>query len=236
MQKQKDENKRVVFRRIGGRIVPITIAAVGAGVAADAARSDVVRTAKDGSYSIRRKGSVMPMALTKGEIKFGTSVTNYTKYGQRRGHINFFKNVAGEGEVDWLGVGKKFRGKGISKNLTSDAAAEMRSQGIKKISSHVVHERSAKLFGDKVRSRFYKSYYTGKDGSSFVRGIGKKAALAYVNGTKWKGKQPAAAIFRDVVIPKMRRNRVPFKSIGIKSKIGLGLGLFGYGLYKATER
>lgn len=229
--KKNDENKRVVFRRIGGRIVPIAVATTGAAIAADAARSDIVRTAKDGSYSVRRKYSVMPMALSKGELKIGTSISNYTKFGIKRGHINFFKNVADEGEVDWLGVGRKYRGKGISKGLAADAAVEMRSQGIKKLTSHVVHERSAKLFGDKVKSSYFKSYYTAKDGSSFVRRIGKTAAMEFVRATKFKNKQPTAAIFRDVTLPKLRRNRIPFKSVGIKSKMGLGLGLVGAGLY-----
>lgn len=226
------EEKRTVFRRIRGRIVPITISVAGAGIAADAARSTVVRTDKLGNYSVKRTHALMPMSLAKGELRLGTSITSYNKFGQKRGGISFLKNVMGEGEIDWLSVKRKFRGVGVSKQLTHDAAAEMRHAGIKKISSHVAHPRSAKLFGDKVKSTYYKSYYTSKSGESFVNQIGKKKAMELVGAYKWKSKSnTTAAVFRDVKIPKLRRMVAPFKSAAIKGRIGLGLGLVGLGLY-----
>lgn len=237
---EKKDDRKVVFRRIRGRIVPIAVGGAGVAIAADAARSDIVRVAKDGSYSVRKKYAVMPMAAAKGELQIGTTISSHNKFGMKRGHINFFKNVAGEGEVDWLGVKKAHRGQGISKKLVSDAAAEMKSTGITHISSHVVHERSAGLFGDKVKSRFWKSYRTAKDGGSFVKSISKKDALAAVANNKWKSKKGTAAIFRDVKIPSLRRNIKPFKSTGIKAKIALGVGLAGLGAYmffkKAQEK
>lgn len=228
---ENKENRRVVFRRINGRIVPIVVGGTGAALALDAARSDVVRVTKSG-YSVRKKFTLMPMSLSKGEIEVGTTITHRNNMGRKLGTVSFHKGVDGMGEINWLSVKKWARGKGISKHLVHDAAVEMRDAGMKKLSSHVVHERSASLLGNKSRSTFWKSYRTSKDGSSFVKQVGKKEAIASVAGGKWKEKgKSVAAVFRDTTLPRMRRVTKPFKSLGIKAQLVAGIGLIGLGAY-----
>jgi hypothetical protein len=120
---EKDQNgpRKVVFRRIGGRIVPISVGAVGvsgAVAAADAARTHTVY-AKKGVTMVRKKFVVMPQSILAGSPSLGTKISMHNKRGTTVGHsfFNVDKNDA-EGSFDWLSVRKKYRGKGSSRTIS----------------------------------------------------------------------------------------------------------------------
>ncbi len=236
------------FIRIHGRVVPIKddrktqkVAAVGVGatgavIAADAARTDIVRQGVKQTL-VRKRFAIQPMMLMQKKLGFGTHI-QAIRGGKKAGHI-FFNHKAGEGSIDWLGVKKEFRGKGISKTLAKEAAIDLKASGVKVLSSHVVHPRSTKLLSGSAKSSYWRVYRTTKKtGLSHMEQISKTTALKKVAHLKDKG--IGSTIFRDTILPNnLRRAAKPFKSAAIKGRLALGLGVLGAGAwlgYKAFSK
>lgn len=198
---KKEEKRNVVFRRIGGRIVPITIGTAAAAKTYDLARTQTVYQTKDIRID-RKKLKGLPIAMSsEKKLVFGEGLYAYNNKGKYLGRTLY--GVEGkEGSFDWLSVKKSARGQGVSKKLTKQAAIEMKGQGATKIFSHVVHKRSAGLFeGSKVKSKYYRGAYTHpKTGEVTLEPIGKRAAMDKV--TKWQKPLPYLESIKEQLRPK----------------------------------
>jgi GNAT superfamily N-acetyltransferase len=253
MSEKNKEKRNVVFRRIGGRIVPIAVGTAGAVVAADAARTRVVYKTKNLTM-VRKEGVFLPIAsFSERRPAFGTGLYAYNKSGKYVGRTLFDVTKEGKtsyGSIDWLGVKKKFRGKGVSKKMVRQAAVEMKSKGAGSIFSHVVSPRSAGLFeGSKVKSVYWK-----ETGRGYLEQVSKKEAMARVNkwskpmkvgelASRWSRPKNilkdikssiknfnkkenygfAKPIFRDVKLPKnLKRLSKPYMPTSAKLRLGVG--------------
>jgi predicted GNAT family acetyltransferase len=161
-----------------------------------------------------------------------------------------------EFSISWLSTAKKFRGQGLSKDIMKHASNEMRAQGGTSLWSHVVHPNSAGL--GKKRGTFWKEMP-----GDMVTPVSERTALKHV--TKWaqelkakpslfsteglkagvrsllwhkgKDKSEAAAIFREVRIPKFSSiAHAPTRTFSNKLAIGVGLATLAGGLYHAFRK
>jgi hypothetical protein len=227
MSKQK-ENKNVVFRRIGGKVVPITIGAAGAGIAADAARTRVVYKTKKMTI-VRKRGTFMPIgSYSEKRPMFGTGLYAYSNRGKYMGRTIFDvtkEGKASSGNFDWLTVKKRYRGQGLSKKLAKQGAIEMKGMGAKSIFSHVVSPRSAGLFeGSKVKSTYWKEISRGKD--RWLEKIGKKEALS--RASKWQKPMKISEALNRWKRPKniLKDIKYNIKNYGSSEKYGYGKPIF----------
>lgn len=207
---EKKEKRNVVFRRIGGRIVPIS---VGSALAYDAARTKVVSNS-GGIKMVRKINTVQPLSsIASRKLVFGTTIKSYDNSGKRVGQI-LFNKYQGAGNVEWLSVKKKFQGKGHSKKLIKQAAIEMKRSGIDKLTGHAITKRSAKVYeGFKGVKTF------ASRGGKLTRNI-------------------KAGVYREAILPKFTAalKKKPYMSGDNKIKLALGLGFVGYGLLKKDEK
>jgi predicted GNAT family acetyltransferase len=214
----QEKNKKTVFRRIRGRIIPISISITGAGMALDAARTK--RVYNTGGITIDKKThAFQPFA--------GATLGDHLiikKDGKFAGHARTYINDGTEHSFSWLGIKKKFRGQGLSNILAKQAAVEAKDKGGKTFFNHVVHPNSANLFGKDSVNKYYVERI--RKGEQIFERISKPKAMSRVK--TWHSKGFAKnAIFRQTVIPKtLKRSITPFRTIGNKMKIGLGIGLF----------
>ncbi len=214
---ENKENKKTVFRRIRGRIVPISVSVTGAAIATDAARTKRVYNA--GGITIdRSKFSFQPFA----GATLGNKLT-LKKGGKFAGVARTYVNDGSEHSFSWLGIKKQFRGQGLSNVLAKQAAVEVKDQGGKTFFNHVVHPNSANLFGKNSRNKYYMERI--KKGEQYFEKISKPKAMGRVKSWHTKG-FARNAIFRETFIPSdIKRTITPFRTLGNKMKIGLGIGL-----------
>ncbi len=92
MAKKKDENKRVIFRRIGGRLVPITVAA---GVGIEASRRRTL--SNRGNLKITERRSILSSTTTirakkkvNGLFRTNVGIATFSKSTKGRANINLF--------------------------------------------------------------------------------------------------------------------------------------------------
>lgn len=128
MTKKKEENKQVVFRRMGGRIVPIV---VGAGLV-NVGRTKSVY--KKGSITIDQRGK--KLIMRKNGKKVG-----YSKFGITKNKYN----QIGDSKIKMVSVDKKFRGKGYGRTLIKETARAARQRGAKSMFSAIVGKRAATI-------------------------------------------------------------------------------------------
>jgi hypothetical protein len=156
-------------------------------------------------------------------------------------------------------------GKSIAaKDLAEQSAIEMKSQGAKTISSHVVHRNSASLFeGSKVKSTYWREGKTGSDGLHEYILINKNQANRRIDKyQKWYKSDPdlivdprgwlrakisrkpkmyePGAVFRETTIPKgLRRPLQPFRTARNKATMVLGaaaaIGSLGYFAFRKEK-
>lgn len=243
-QRQRRENERVTFRRINGRLVPIAVGAAGAGAAAvvaDAARTKRVYETK--KFTIDRKGfSIQPFS----GMKLGDGLVMRTRRGARVGQARFYVDPGdGTATFSWLGVKRRFRGRGMSQVLSRQAAIEMKAQGAKSIFNHVVHPGSLLTHFDGRRDKLWKEGRALKSGGAMMEQVTKQQAVKSV--TRWrketealdkmgwaeyffetqknKGKKGGArAIFRETSLGAVptRRPLTPYRTLGNKLRLGVG--------------
>jgi predicted GNAT family acetyltransferase len=234
------------------RAAGAAVAAGGAAVAADAARTTQLYS-KNGVTITKKRFAFQPMANT-----LGTSL-HLQKNGENAAKVFFYKTgdrAGKEFSISWLSTAKKFRGQGLSKDIMKHASNEMRAQGGTSLWSHVVHPNSAGL--GKKRGTFWKEMP-----GDMVTPVSERTALKHV--TKWaqelkakpslfsteglkagvrsllwhkgKDKSEAAAIFREVRIPKFSSiAHAPTRTFSNKLAIGVGLAALAGGLYHAFRK
>lgn len=228
---QKEERRNVTFRRIGGRIVPIAIGTGGAALAADAARTKRIYS-KAGVTVDRKKFTLQPFVYDRLGTKLVAKVD-----GKKAGTASFFRGADADFGPDmfksktfgfsWLGVKGKFRGQGISKLLSKEAAKEIKGQGGNKLWNQVVHPGSLATNYSSKRDKLFKITETAE------KKVGLKAALGNIK--YWRNKKGVLTsdIFRETSLKGIHRSRIkPFRTMKNKVTMGLGLlavvGGFGY--------
>lgn len=235
---QEKESRKVVFRRIGGRIIPISVAAVGGVVAADAART--TRIYSKGALTIdKKKFAMQPFVYDR----LGTRLELRVK-GKKAGTASFFRGAhddtldvvkglmgkqekAKEFAFSWLGIKNKFRGQGLSKILSHESAKEIKRQGGKEIWNQVVHPNSLKTNYSPIRDKLFKVADSGAS-----KKVGLKKAIGNIK--YWRNKKGilGSDIFRETSLKHVKGNVgiKPFRTLGNKLKIGLGITAFLGGL------
>jgi len=228
-QQAKQQNRNVVFRRIGGRVVPIATGTAGLGVAADAARTKRV-------YENVRRGITIDRKLFARQpyVTFWSKDSDFFKLGQRlnlkvKGKsattVSFYRGAM-DGDpksfgISWLRTKSKFRGQGLSKIITRQAGVEIREKGGRYTWNQVVHSHSLQTNFNRVRDSLWKE--TKKPGE-FVR-VTKAQALKNIR--TWRDKKGilTSEIFRETQIPRLSRKMAPYRTTANKVAIGAGLGL-----------
>lgn len=228
MSKQ-GQDKKTVYRRIRGRIVPIAVSVSGLAVAADAARTRTVWQNKAKNLHIIRKRftHTLPTYGNIGDtliLKKGRAVV---------GTANYLRNDKSEFAFGWLGVKKQFRGKGLSKHLSRQAVVEIKSKGGKSLYNNVIHERSLSTSFGRGRDSLWKM---GKSNMSYR--ITKKEALSSINTLKSKGGY-GVNVFRETNLTgvRLRRTLKPFMSSATKLKLAAGLGAaaLGFSMFRSER-
>lgn len=157
MKSQEQGQKKVVFRRIGGRVVPITVGSTGAAgavAALDAARTTQIY-AKKGITITKKRFAVQPFVWDK----LGTKLTMYNRVGKKVASASYYRGATDSAKsfgFSWIGVKKAYRGKGYSKVLSGVAAGDIRKQGGTHLFNHVIHEGSLKTNYNRVRDTLWK--------------------------------------------------------------------------------
>lgn len=218
----KKERRNVVFRRIGGRIVPISIAGAGGLVAADAARTTRVYS-KAGVTIDKKKFAIQPFVFDRLGTRLEARVN-----GKLAGTSSFFRGAGEETLKDtlksktygisWLGVKKNFRGQGISKVLSKQTAKEIRRAGGNELWNQVVHKRSLLTNFSSKRDKLYKITDT------VYKKVGLKKALGNIKYWRNKKGQLGSDIFRSTTLVGVRKPALkPYRTLGNKLSIGFGL-------------
>lgn len=239
MNAEKQSNGRqVTFRRIGGRIVPISVSAAGSAVAFDAARTTRVLASK--SLIIDRKKFAFQPFLG---IKFGDQlVARNPKTGATMGQARYYvEKKFREGGFSWLSVKRPFRNQGLSKKLARQGAIEMKSQGAKNLVAHVVHPGSLLSQFNRKNDSLWLEVAERKTGATYQKITKADAikrvsrwqrrrtsstlwddAIDFLRGTK---KNKVLPVIRETVLPKgLRRRMAPFRTNTNKALLALGIG------------
>lgn len=181
-KEKKDQKKNVVFRRINGRIVPISIGTAGLGVAANAANTTRVYSRKNVTID-KKKFTFNPQSqvmASKFDMrvdgkKVATASTYFDK--QEKGFFGFA----------WLGTKKSERGKGYAKILSREATRDAVRHGAKYTESQVIHAGSAKAGFKKGRDQFWRETNPNKKtGQSSMIAISKTEALKNIEKSRKK--------------------------------------------------
>jgi predicted GNAT family acetyltransferase len=223
MAKEKKE-KKVVFRRIGGRIVPIAVGVGGAAMAADAARTTRVYN-KDGVTIDKKKNVRARLTIRKRADEL-----IIRKNGKRAGYANFSRTDGSDFGFNFLKINKKFRKQGLANILTKQSAVEMKKQGAKTITNQVIHEGSLKSNLSK-RDKLFFSMDLGDE--VFEQKISKKEAISQIVAAKkgkkrnfWHNPAKDSDVFRETSLKGLRTKGKgfikPFKTRGMKARIALG--------------
>jgi hypothetical protein len=241
--------KHTVFRRIGGRIVPISVGTAG-GVGAATALNALNTTRltskaieKAGVTIVKKKFALQPFVWTK----LGTRLNMY-KGANYVGNARFFPGADGAASTfgfSWLGVRKAFRGQGQSKLLSSVAAGEIRRQGGTHVWNQVVHPGSLTTNFKATRDSLWKVGKAYKDGSAPVERIGMSQALKNIDWHRKRWTRPNGtmeALYHKVVphakIPSnpnvfrqtslkgvAYKNLKEFRPLSNKLALGIGAGV-----------
>lgn len=199
----KKEEKKTLFRRIGGRIVPI---AVGGGLIS---RSVSTRVYKKGDITIDRKGRKMTMR--KSGVKIG--FTEFRKHG--------FGGI-GDSNIKWLGVAEKHRGKGYGRTIITETARELRRRGKNEMMNAVAGPRAATI---KNKSDSFYEVANRKNGESYLK------RLKSIEGRDIS-ENPVFRRTKISGLKKSTKYSMNKRVIGNKALFALGAGLIGYGVLK----
>ncbi len=229
---QRDKNnqqQKVMFRRIGGRVIPITVGTAGAGVAADAARTKrVYENVRRGITIDRKSFAYQPFVTFRGKDTFtrlgdrlvmkvkGKTAANASYY---RGAFNNDPKSFG---FSWLGVKSRFRGQGLSKVITRQAAVEIRAKGGRYTWNQVVHPNSLGTNFSRLRDSLWKEKVR-PDGMADLVQVTKKQALKNIR--TWRDKKGilTSDIFRETKLPAVYRKFKPYRTTKNKLLIAGGL-------------
>ena len=205
MAKKKDENKRVIFRRIGGRVIPITV-----GGAAAASAANTTRVYKKGNITIdKKKFSFAPVTKTFGS-RYNLSVA-----GKKAANATVAVAKDGEATFGWLGVKKKFQKKGLSKVLSKEAIRDSRRKGATHVFNQVIHPGSALTNYSKGRDTFWRISQRAKaDGSVDFFETTKTKAMQKVNKAHKFHKELGAEIAQEArrSLPKYKSGKIRFST------------------------
>ena len=228
---KKREERRVVFRRVNGRIIPISVSVAGAGVAADAARTKRIYD-KGGITMDLKRGAIQPF-FEKSKVPFGDRIV-MRKEGKFVGHSMFYKPFRaepGERSFSWLGVKRKFRGKGYSKLLTAESARQMKRDGGTFLLNQVVHKNSLQTNFSRTRDKLWRSR------GDYMYSMTKDEAIRNINFYRNKKGLITSDVFRETSLKGIRTKNVgikPFRTFGNKARIVAGalfaLGGIGFAL------
>lgn len=173
MAKKKKEEKKIVFRRIGGKIVPISVASAGLATAASAANT--TRVYEKGKVTIDKKKFSFAPVVQKFGSKFDMKVD-----GKKVATASTYMDKSEKGSMafGWLGTRKKHRGKGYAKTLSKEAARDAVRHGAKYTESQVIHAGSLKANLSKRDTLFY-NFRNDSHGAHFKK-ITKSKALKHI--------------------------------------------------------
>lgn len=224
-----NEKRRTVFRRINGRIVPISLAAGGSYAAFDGARTR--RIYDKGGVTIDRKRFAfqpfVPDKLgTRLEMRKGKDLVGTASYYKAGDNYSF----------SWLGIKSKFRGQGFSKPLSKVAAQSIKKDGGTKIFNQVVHPGSLNTNFSRKRDTLFK-LGRNQHGEYFKK-ITK--AEATKNIKTWRNVKGilTSDVFRETSLKGIRTSHIkPILTRASKVKIGAGLvaALTGIVLLKTNK-
>ena len=215
---QKRDDRKVIFRRINGRLVPISVSAGGAAVAADAARTKRIYDKKGITLDLKR-GAIQPF-FEKSKVPFGDRIV-MRKEGKFVGHSMFykpFKGEPGERSFSWLSVKRKFRGKGYSKLLTAESARQMKRDGGTFLFNQVVHKNSLQTNFKRGRDRLWRQR------GNYLYGMTKDEAIRNINFYRTKRGLITSDAFRETSLKGVRTKIgiKPFRTFGNKARIAVG--------------
>jgi hypothetical protein len=237
-KRKNDDNKKVVYRRINGRVVPI---AVGTGVAASAANT--TRVYQKGNITIdKKKYSFAPVTKTFGS-KYDLKVA-----GKKAATATIGIDKDKTASFGWLGTKKKFQSRGYASLLSKESIRDARRRGAKEVWNQTIHRRSALTNYDKKRDSFWRvSQRAKKDGGVNFFRTTKANALSKIADAQWSHNEIAKDIAREarISLPHFKGKKVKRKA-GFKpvfkpsSKLARGLAkkvkaVGDYHLYKMAK-
>lgn len=176
----------VQFRRIGGRIVPIRrnnnkqaagLGVVAAGAAAIIAAKPHERSVTIDGTSVIHRRSIGLQGLNH---KFLVKSQNHGVLAE----TIVRKNVFGRFNIDWIHVNEKFRGRGLSEQVSRISASYMKSQGAKSAQSIVVSPSAAEALRRKSTTKFFTLNIKAKTLKDFRKPLSSTAAIRNIKKNK----------------------------------------------------
>jgi len=226
-----EQKKGVRFIRKNGRIIPIRIdqdsvekaglgAAGAAGVVVAADQLNTTRVYQKGNVTIdKKKFALQPFVKDRLGSKMVLRVD-----GKKAAVANYYRGAFDDDVksfgFSWLGVKREFRGEGLSKIISKEAARDMRRQGGEYVFNQVVHQNSLKT---NLSSR--DTLYRLGRGNNF-NPVSRRDAMKNINFYRKKKGMLTSDIFRETSIkgiPRFTKHSQPFRTTTNKALIGLGL-------------